>query len=94
MNISYQVYSISTTFSFKCTENKHDVHRDKDYMKKFCKFLKVHAVEIINFKKRKFKLLANEKQKSYQNAKICYIWEEKFEDKHAKYKTCCKVMFD
>ena len=51
-------------------------------------------MEIINFKKRKFKSLTNEKQKSYQNAKICYIWEEKFEDKHAKYKTCCKVMFD
>ena len=30
------------------------------------------------------KLLTNEQQKSYENAKICYICKEKIEDKHAK----------
>ena len=28
--------------------------------------------------------MTNEQQKSYQNAKICYIYKEKFEDKYAK----------
>ena len=38
-------------------------------------------MEIINFKKKKLKLLTNEQQKSYQNKTINYISEEKFEDK-------------
>ena len=44
------------------------------------------AMEIINFKNKKTKLLKNEQQKSYKNAKTCYICQEKFEDKHAKHK--------
>ena len=35
--------------SFRDTENKHDVYRGKDCMKKFCVCLKEHAVKIINF---------------------------------------------
>ena len=37
------------------------------------------------------KLLRNKQQKSYENAKICYICKEKLEDKHAKDKKYCKV---
>ena len=37
------------------------------------------------------KLLTNEQQKSYQNAKACYICKQKFEDKHAKDKKHCKI---
>ena len=37
------------------------------------------------------KLLTNEQQESYENAKICYICKEKFENKHLKIKKCCKV---
>ena len=55
-------------------------------MKKFCESLTEHKMEIINFKKKKMKLLANEQQILYQNAKICYICKEKFEDEHAKNK--------
>ena len=32
--------------------------------------------EIINFKKKKMKLLTKEQQESYENAKICYICKE------------------
>ena len=42
-------------------------------MKKFCRSLREHAMEIINFKKKKMKLLTNEQQKLYENAKICCI---------------------
>ena len=32
-----------------------------------------------------------EYKKSYRNPKICYIFQEKLEDKHATYKKYCKV---
>ena len=53
-------------------------------MKKLFEPLSEHKMEIINFKKKKMKPLTNEQQKSYQIVKICFIWKEKFEDKHAK----------
>ena len=43
-------------------------------MKKFCESLREHAMEIINFKKKKVKLSTKEQQGSYKNAKICYIF--------------------
>ena len=42
-------------------------------MKKFCKFLRKHEMNIFNFKKKKMKLLTKLQQKSSENAKICYI---------------------
>ena len=62
--------SMPTISSFKRIKNKHDTYRGKDCMKKFCKFLREHAMKIINFKKKKMKSLTKERQKSYQNAKI------------------------
>ena len=53
-------------------------------MEKFCGFLREHAIKIINFKKHKMKLLTNEQQESYKNAKICYISIEIFENKYLK----------
>ena len=37
------------------------------------------------------KLLAKEQQDSYENAKICYICKEKFENKYLENKEHCKV---
>ena len=48
---------MSTTSWFKSIENKHDVYRGKDCMKKFCESLRDHAMKIINFKKKKKMLL-------------------------------------
>ena len=75
---------MSTTSSFRIIENKHDVYRGKDCMKKFCEFLRKHAIKIINFKKKKMKLLTKEQQESYENAKICYICEKKLENEYLK----------
>ena len=36
----------------KSTENKYDVYRGKDCMKKFCESLREHAMKIISFKKK------------------------------------------
>ena len=45
-------FSMSTISSFKNIENKHDVYRGKDCMKKFCESLREHAMKIIDFKKK------------------------------------------
>ena len=45
--------SMSTISSFRRIENKHDMYRGKDYMKKFCEFLREHAMKKINCKKTK-----------------------------------------
>ena len=37
-------FSMSTIFSFRSIENKHDAYRDKDFMKRFCKSLREHAM--------------------------------------------------
>ena len=73
-----------TVTSFKTIGNKHDVYRGKDCVKKFCEFLKEHAMKMINFKKKKMKLLIKEQQETYENAKICYICPEKFGNKYVK----------
>ena len=41
-------------------------------------------MKIINFKKKKMKLLIKEQQESYENAKTCYICKETFENKYVK----------
>ena len=80
-----------TICSFRSIENKHDVYRGKDCMKKFCEFLREHVMKVINLKNKKMKLLTKEKQESYKNSKICYICKEKFENKYLKDKKYLKV---
>ena len=48
----YIPYSISTISSFKSIEKKHDVFRGKDWIKKFCEYLREHSMEIINIKQK------------------------------------------
>ena len=84
-------FPTSTISPFKITEKTHDVYRGKDCMKKFCKSLKEHAMKIANFKIKNLKLLIKEQQGSYENAKICYIYNEKFENKYLKDKKYLKI---
>ena len=51
-----------------------------DWMIKFCESLRELTIKIINFKKKRMKLLTN-KQQECENSKICYICKEDFEDK-------------
>ena len=76
-------FSKPTISSFKTIENKCDVCPGKDCMKIFCKSLRQHTMKMI-LKKKKMKLLTKEQQKSYENAKICYICKEKFENEYFK----------
>ena len=45
-------FSNFTISKFKNKENKHDVCRGKDCIKKFCESLREHAMKEINFKKK------------------------------------------
>ena len=74
-------FLMSTISSFRSIEN--DVNRGKDCMKIFCESLREHAVKLIYFKKKKVR--------SYENAKICYIYQEKFQNKYVKDKKYCEV---
>ena len=76
-------FSMSTISSFRRIENKHDVYRSKDCIKKICEFLREHAMKIVNFKKKKMELLRKELQESFENSKICCICKEKYKNKHA-----------
>ena len=82
---------MSILSSFRSIENKHDLYIGKDCMKKFCESVREHTKKIINFKKKKMKLLTQEQQESYENAKICYICQENFENKYLKNKRYRKV---
>ena len=82
---------MSTISFFRTIENKHDMYRGKDCMKKFCEFLRECVMKIINFKKKKMKLLTKEQQGSYKNSKIYYICKKKFKNKYLKDKKYCKV---
>ena len=44
---------MSTISSLRSIENKLDVFRGKNCMKKVCEFLREHAMKITNFKKEK-----------------------------------------
>ena len=64
-------FPMSTILSFKNIENRHDVNRGKDCMKKFFESLREHAMKISqNFKKIKMKSLTKEKQESYEMQKF------------------------
>ena len=84
---------MSTISSFRSIENKHDVYRGKDSMKEFRESLSEHAMKIINFKKKKRKSLRKEQQEPYENAKICYICNEKFDNNYVKDKKYHKVRY-
>ena len=48
-------------------------------------------MKIFNFKKQKMNLLTKKLQESYENTKICYICQEKFENKCLKDKKYHKI---
>ena len=80
---------MSTISSFRSIENKHNTYRGKDCMKTFYEFLREHTMKIINFENKKMKLLTEEQKESKENAKICYICKENFENKYLKDNKYC-----
>ena len=58
-------------------------------MKRFCKDLKEHTTNIINYEKKKEEMipLTYEENKSYEKQKVCFIFNEEFstDDDNKKY---------
>ena len=75
-------FSMSTISSLKSIGNKYDVYSGKYCVKKFSESLREHTMKKFNFKKKKMKLLTKELQELHENTKICYICEEKSENKY------------
>ena len=71
---------MSTISSFRSIDNKHDVYRGNNCMKKFCGSFREHTMKIIDFKKKRMKLLTKEQYESFENAKICYTYKNNFEN--------------
>ena len=72
---------MSKISSFKSIENKNDVYRGKNCLKKFCKY----------FKRRKLNYQQANTKNHMKMQKICYNCKEKFEDKYAKDKKYRKI---
>ena len=72
-------YSLFMHCSFDKTKNKLDYYRRKDCMKKFCKDLRTHATNIINYEKKKMIPLTIKEEINYNKQKICYICKKEFD---------------
>ena len=55
--------------TFDGKENKHNVYKDRDCMKKFSESLRERAMKIINFQKKKMIPLTNAEQELYEKWK-------------------------
>ena len=85
-------YSLFTHCSFDKTKNKLDYYRGRDCMKKFCKDLREHATEIINYEKKKMIPLTTEEKIHYNEQEICYTCKKEFDKsdkKHYKVRDHC-----
>ena len=68
---------------FEGIENKYDVYKDDDCMRKFYESLKKCSMEINNFAKEKMISLTNDQYESYLKQINCHICEKMFVDKYA-----------
>ena len=69
-------YSLVTCCSFDKSKNERKYYRGEDCMKIFCKDLKDQAMKIINYEKKEMIPLTDEEKESYENQKVCYIYEK------------------
>ena len=47
------MYNRKHRISFRSIENKQDVYKGEDFLKKFCESLREHEIKIIYYKKKK-----------------------------------------
>ena len=76
--------------SFKEIQNKHDINRDRDCLKKFCESLRNYAMNIIHFEKQKIGVI-NKISRKYMKMQLFVVFVTKFDDKHIKNKKYRKV---
>ena len=90
--------TLFTNCSFDKTKNKLNYYRGIDYIEVLCKKLKEHALEIINYEKKKQMIrLSEEENKTYEEQDVRHICKKKFcldenkenNDKYRKVKDHC-----
>ena len=69
---------MSKIWTFNHIENKYPLYHGKDCVRKFCKSLREHAKNIIDFEKKKMLPLTKEERCKIQDVKICYICGKRF----------------
>ena len=62
---------MTTIWAFDHIENKYTLYHGKDCKKTFYELLREHTKNIIDWKMLQ---LTKKELKSYQDAKVCYIW--------------------
>ena len=77
-------YSLFTHCSSDKTKNKLNYYRGTDCMKKFCKDLRQHPTEIINYEKKKMIPLTTKEKIDYNKQKICYTCKKEFDTNDKK----------
>ena len=77
-------YSIFTSCSSDESKNKLNYYRGDDCMKKFCKYLREHAMKIINYEKKRIVPLRTKEEICYNKQKICYICKKEFNNNDKK----------
>ena len=75
---------MSTIWAFDNIENEHSLQCGKDYMKKFCSFLREHATNTINFEKKKMLPLTKRGLTLHQDETKCKICGKRFSKKFIK----------
>ena len=82
---------MSTISSFRSIEDEHDLYRGKDCMKKFCEYVREHAMKITNFKKKKIKLLKKEQRNHMKMHKSVIFVKKKLKINILKIKNTIKL---
>ena len=71
-------YSLFTYCSFDATTNKLDCYKGKDYMEKFYKDLRDHAMKIINCEEKEMIPLTDKEYDCYEKQKLCCICKKEY----------------
>ena len=71
-------HSLFTNCSFDATKNEFNCYKGKDFMERFCKDLRDHAMKIINYEEKQMIPLTDKENKSYEKQKVCYVFKKEF----------------
>ena len=77
-------YSIFTHCSFDESKNELNYYRGDDSMKKFCKDLREHSTNIINYEKKKMIPLTTKEEIYHNRQNVCYIFKKEFDNNDKK----------
>ena len=77
-------YSIFTHCSFDESKNELNYYRGDDSMKKFCKDLREHSTNIINYEKKKTIPLTTKEEIYHNRQNVCYIFKKEFDNNDKK----------